>query len=158
MYYGLSSQDEAVRVARLICGALGNGSNNTAVKLLVETAQQETKLGAYRDPSPYAAGFGLCQFDEIAFEDVKHRTRSKTALKVYNTFGIDLKKVQHREMELSPMLSMVFCRLFYRLIPDPIPKDLQGRALYWKKYYNTMKGKGTSSQYIHSANKIEVKY
>ena len=32
--------------------------------------------------------------------------------------------------------------------PDPIPKTPQDRAKYWKKYYNTVLGKGTPQKYL----------
>ncbi len=158
MYYGISGPIEAVKLARMVCAVLGNGSNETAVQLLVETSQQETKLGAYRDPTPYSAGHGICQFDKIGFVDVRQRTRAAAARSIYKRFGVTLKQVEHRELEFSPMLSFIFCRLFYRLIPEPIPKTLAGRAAYWKKYYNTEKGAGTAEEYIHSAKHIQVKY
>ena len=43
-----------------------------------------------------------------------------------------------------------FCRLHYRRVPAKLPKagDLKGQAEYWKKYYNTEKGKGTIEHFI----------
>jgi len=157
-YYGLSSPLEAVRLAKLICDVLGYGSNGNAHKLLVETAQQETQLGYYLDPTPYYAGHGLCQFDKIAFDDVKRRTRKRVIQLIEKHFGVNISRVQHRELEYSPFLSMLFCRLFYRLIPHPIPKSIKARANYWKTYYNTAKGHGRAGQYILNAQKIAVKY
>lgn len=42
----------------------------------------------------------------------------------------------------------LFTRLFYRLIPEAILETIEGRAKYWKKYYNTVLGKGTVEHYL----------
>lgn len=39
-------------------------------------------------------------------------------------------------------------RIYFVPIKESIPKDLQGQAEYWKKYYNTVLGKGTVQEYI----------
>ena len=47
-------------------------------------------------------------------------------------------------------LQAAFCRLHYRRVPSALPKasDLEGQAKYWKKYYNTVKGKGTVKHFM----------
>lgn len=156
--YGLLTSLEALSWCRIICNHLGHGVNKKAIALLMETAMQETHLGQYADPTPNGAGMGLCQFDEIAFKDVKQRTRSKDIQKIQKYFGVHIMNVEHRDLKHSPMLSLLFCRLFYRLIPEEIPKTVEDRAKYWKKYYNTVKGKGNASEYIHNAKRIRIRY
>ena len=43
-------------------------------------------------------------------------------------------------------------RIHYHRKPEPIPKDLDAQAVFWKLYYNTPKGKGTPEQYISDYN------
>lgn len=45
-------------------------------------------------------------------------------------------------------LAILMCRLHYFKFKAPIPKDLQGQAEYYKIYYNTMLGKGSSEKYL----------
>ena len=47
-------------------------------------------------------------------------------------------------------LQAAFCRLHYRRVPSALPKasNLEGQAKYWKKYYNTVKGKGTVKHFM----------
>ena len=47
-------------------------------------------------------------------------------------------------------IQAALCRLHYRRVPSALPKasDLEGQAKYWKKYYNTVKGKGTVKHFI----------
>lgn len=156
--YGLANQQEALTIANQICSVVGNGSNDNAHKILIETAQQETKLGYYPDKFPYLHGIGLCQFDLIGFQDVKQRTRPRIVKTIKRNFKLNINDVRHRELAYSPFLSLLFCRLFYKLRPDPIPQKLHDRAKYWKKHYNTKIGKGSVEEYVKNALKIEIKY
>jgi|TARA_Y100001938_G_scaffold150482_1_gene241606 hypothetical protein len=45
-------------------------------------------------------------------------------------------------------LASAFCRIYYRRKPGAIPKTMPARAEYWKKHYNTYKGRGTVDHYI----------
>ena len=49
----------------------------------------------------------------------------------------------------SPIVSAVIARLYIGLTEEPIPDTMKGRAEYWKKYYNTVDGKGTIEDYIN---------
>jgi len=158
LFYGLANKQEAVIITRKICDILGRGSNNNADQLLIETAQKETLLGSFRDRHPHKHGVGLSQFDLIGFNDVKQRTRPHIAAKIYENFGIKLRHIEHRDLAFSPFLSLLWCRLFYMLIPEPIPTNIPLRADYWKKYYNTVKGAGTAQEYITCAKEIPVMY
>lgn len=46
------------------------------------------------------------------------------------------------------------CRIHYLRVKEPIPSTLEERAAYWKKYYNTSKGKGFTYDYITKAKGI----
>jgi hypothetical protein len=45
-------------------------------------------------------------------------------------------------------LASAFCRIYYRRKPGAIPKTMPERAQYWKKNFNTYKGRGTVDHYI----------
>jgi len=51
-------------------------------------------------------------------------------------------------------LQAALCRLHYRRVPSALPKldNIEGQARYWKKYYNSNLGKGTTQHFI-KANK-----
>lgn len=151
--YGITRSTQVLEMARAVCDVLGHGKNDKAVHLLVETAAQETWLGTFRDRHNHAMGVGLCQFDPIAFDDVKQRTSAAVVETVRRELGIDIKAIELRELAHSPLLSLLFCRLKYRLIPAPIPATLEGRAQYWKDHYNSALGKGTPEEYVRSARR-----
>lgn len=149
-FYGLTSQSQAVEIAGLVCKVLGNGKNNVADLLLLETACAETLFGQVKDPTPKAAGNGLCQHDRIPFYDVARRTSEKHRDLVLKHFGIDVRTTKWVELCASPLLALIWCRLHYKLIPEEIPDTRSCRAVYWKKYYNTKAGKGTADHYLQS--------
>ena len=45
-------------------------------------------------------------------------------------------------------VAIAMCRLKYRRDSEPIPKNLQGQAQYWKRVYNSELGKGTIEHFI----------
>ena len=47
-------------------------------------------------------------------------------------------------------VGIAMCRIYYYRQPGSIPKNLKGRAEYWKKVYNTEGGKGTPEHYIEA--------
>ena len=54
------------------------------------------------------------------------------------------------------MYQIFMCRVFYLRFSEKIPSTLDGQAKYWKKYYNTYKGKGTIEQYKLKWSKYNV--
>lgn len=149
--YGLTRPGQVVWLATDVCDVLGYGSTGTALELLIETAAQETWIGTVPDKTPYGAGTGLCQFDHIGFVDVVKRCRSRWKRKIKDAFNVDIDKVSYVELEHSPFLSLLFCRLKYLLVREAIPSTVEGRAHYWKKYYNSRLGKGKPEEYVRNA-------
>ena len=146
--YGLVGGKLRIRdLAWSVCDCLGNGANESAIDLLIETCGAETNFGRYKDRSIYA-GLGIMQFDKIPFNDVKARTRDKHKATILEYYDIDVNLVEWDHIRYNPLLSILFARLKYKLVPEEIPTTLDGRAYYWKKYYNTLDGKGTIEHYI----------
>lgn len=151
-FYGLTKREHAYDIVEAVVEVLGGGE--LAVKLLLETAQQETHLGEFEDPTKYAAGTGITQFDEMPFYDIIRRTKIEHINLIKDAFGVDMRKVKWRELEYSPVLCFIATRLLYKKIPAAIPSTVKGRAKYWKVHYNTIEGRGTEKEYIKNADKI----
>lgn len=153
VYYGLATPRHLRDIVIAVCNVLGHGAPaNCAVDLMLETAAQETHCGQIADPTPNGAGRGLFQIDPIAFNDICQRARPNDVNLISQNFGINIRTVRHDALDHSPLLSAIFCRLFYKLLPAPIPATLVERAAYWKKYYNTELGAGTVGQYVNNAS------
>lgn len=153
--YGLNNRAPLSVLAGMVTDVLGNGKNNTASNLLIETACAETQAGTFRDLTPNGAGRGVCQADEIGFIDVVERTRSKDKNLVLFQLGYDLNKIRHEDLNEDPLLALIICRLHYKLRPEEIPVSVVDRAIYWKRFYNTKAGKGTPEHYLESVEKYQ---
>lgn len=149
-FYGSVDKETIEKITDQVCNVLGHGKNKTAKKLILGTIAQETHMGLYRDPTPFIAGAGLCQFDKIGFDDVKARTREHHKVAIEEEFGINIDKVDYSMLEYNAVLSIIFCRLKYKLIAEPIPIYLHEIAAYWKKYYNTILGKGSADEFVEN--------
>lgn len=150
MFYGLINKQQIYDAVDAVVNCLGGGDN--AKKMLLETAAAETAMGEAVDSS-WWTGIGLMQFDEIAFIDVQQRTSKARKEQVLKCFGIDIDRVVHTDLRWSPLLSVIFARLKYQLVPGMIPSTQTERAAYWKKWYNSSLGKGTPEHYVSAARK-----
>lgn len=151
MYYGLTNYRQLEEIILSVCGKLGGGPN--AVSLMLGTCAAETCLG--KAPDIHAlSGYGLFQLDKIAIVDVIQRTRPHHKELIADEYQIDIDSVEPNDLDNSPLLAAIFCRLFYILIPEPIPKGDEKQALYWKRYYNTAAGAGTVSHYLKQGEQL----
>lgn len=148
-YYGLTPSMSIEAMTLEVCNCLGYGSYKTAHLLVLETIGAETERGTYKDPTTFA-GMGLCQFDKLPFQDTKDRTSTSTRAKVYKDLGINIDLVEWEDLRYNPFLSILFCRLKYLLVRDPIPPLVDDRARYWKKWYNSILGKGTTEHFLYA--------
>jgi len=150
--YGIVNRQQIFDTVDVVCAVLGNGKHNAANKLILGTIAVETSFAEFPDPTPFGAGSGLCQFDLVGFEDVLRRTRQHNIIAIKRAFNIEFHKVTYEMLEYNPLLSVIFCRLFYKLIAEEIEPELSSLARYWKRYYNTHLGKGTEQKFIANYN------
>lgn len=151
MYYGLVSQHHAIDIAIVICECLGFGVNNKAVEQLLETSAVETGVGSIQDRHPLKMGVGLPQIDKGTFDWLKAKyQKGRRAEEIYQRFGVKLAYVKYQELAYSPLLSLLFARLRYLTVTEPIPKSREERAHYWKAHYNSFhpNAKGTPEHYL----------
>jgi hypothetical protein len=118
--------------------------SNEAFELIYGTIIQESLRGKYRRQmvnnwkyDVHAAG--ICQIEYNTFNWLK---------KVFMNRFPEIAKVQFVDLIYDDKMSILFCRLRYLVVKEPIPKDLEGQANYWKVYYNSAKGKGKPEEYI----------
>tara|TARA_R100001163_G_C4990602_1_gene143330 strand:- start:315 stop:803 length:489 start_codon:yes stop_codon:yes gene_type:complete len=51
-------------------------------------------------------------------------------------------------LEKNIAAGIIHCRIKYWRVPKRMPNTLEGRAGYWKQYYNSEQGAGTEEKYI----------
>lgn len=126
----------------------------SAVNLLLGTCAQESAMGHYliQQNIGFKGGIGIYQMQKLSYDDIWNRKiNDNVALKarIRLMLGYEGKPPAER-MATDLKLATVMARLFYAVIPDPLPAadDIRGMAAYWKKYYNTSFGRGTIDEFV----------
>jgi hypothetical protein len=137
-------------VIRPVLQDLGMHSE-AAENLLLGTAAQESRLGAYLHQRDDGPALGIYQMEPATHEDIWNNYllhRPVLAHKA-NAF-IAPSRDKTRELIGNLNYATAMCRLHYYRVAAPLPKadDIVGLAAYWKKYYNTEGGKGSVSEFI----------
>lgn len=128
-----------------------------AVTLMLGTACVESQCGEYLQQVPSGPALGIFQIEMATYEDL---------IKNYLDFRPDLKArvmalycegmSAKQNLTCNLLFQAVVCRLIYLRVSEKIPNDLAGMANYWKKYYNTSKGKGTPEKFIEAYERYVV--
>ncbi|CAB4028276.1 Cytochrome c [Paramuricea clavata] len=145
---GASGSNVVEDVVKKVEATLG-GTN----ELLKRTAFVESKYG--KDTNTYRNGYhgGIWQMDKIGFDDTQnvksHPKLRKQYAKIREDFGIDWPTVKYQDLRM-PLYSGLAARLKYLNVKAPIPssRQLGSQADYWKRKYNSKKGKGTPMKFI----------
>ena len=121
-------------------------NSDSAQQLLLGTAVQESRLKYFKQINGPARSF--YQLEPATVMDItqnylvrKYELKDKVE-KI--RWGI------HLETELMNNLfyATIMARLVYYRVPEPLPDTLHGMASYWKRHYNTHRGKGTEEEFI----------
>ena len=124
-----------------------------ASSLIYRTGMAESGYRALKQRGGPALGFFQCEpntavdiFDNYVMYRPKYRD------KLFQ-LGFDDAKLKFCLLS-NIALQVAFCRLHYRRVPSRLPgaNDIEAQAKYWKTFYNTVKGKGTTKHFIE-ANK-----
>ena len=122
-----------------------------AADLVFETGVIETGyryIHQLRGPA-----LGYWQMEPFTFRDMVDRVVPNNGLQPQiEALRLHKDVIDHKidsvELIYNPQLAAAMTRIFYRDKPGAIPSTLEGRANYWKKYYNTYLGKGDPAEYV----------
>lgn len=127
-------------------------------KLVLGTACMESECGMYLKQLGNGPAIGIYQMETATFNDIwtnyldlRSNLRAKV-LKFVFDFSLDTNNA--KEMAGNLYYATAMCRVHYLRVPEPIPAYLAGQAAYWKKYYNTENGAGTTVQYMNAWNRF----
>ena len=125
--------------------------SDEAVALLLGTALMESDL-APRFQNSRGDAIGLFQVEYGTFRDlwdrsIKYKHPGLRAA-IIREFGGVRGDIEFEDLQNSDELCAVFARMKYAEFPDRIPRDIAGRAAYYKKFYNTKYGAAKESAYI----------
>ena len=131
--------------------------SDDALALVVRTGMAESGYRAFKGYGKNNPAIGSWQIEPATMYDMMrnyiiYRAPYRKALE---ELGM---KFKGDDIEISVMSNMgvqaALCRLHYRRDSKPIPSwdDLESQGKYWKRVYNTIKGRGTVKHFI-KANK-----
>lgn len=136
--------------------ALGMYSKE-AEDLVLGTACQESHCGEYIRQlgcKGQTGAFGIYQMELATARDIYDnylRYHPETYKIVEELRGPAMTITDALVLNLAYATAM--CRIHYRRVKPAIPYTTDGQAEYWKKYYNTIKGKGTVNEYLTNYEK-----
>ena len=123
-----------------------------AVNLVYETGMAESGYRALvqKGGGPAVSFF---QIEPATGRDIfnNYVEYRQTLVEALIQFGLDPMNLDFC-IKTNIAIAICMCRFHYRRVPSAIPKTKEGRAKYWKKYYNTELGKGSVEHYLE-ANK-----
>ena len=128
-----------------------------AEDLLVGTCAQESRGGTYLfqegiNPNLYESfeknilAVGIYQMEPRTHDDLWDNFIFPNA-KLFKLFK-PFTEFTAYTMLYDLYYATTMARMFYLRVKEPIPKTLEYQAEYYKKYYNTPKGKATVEEYI----------
>ena len=137
--------------------------SDDALALVVRTGMAES---GYRALKCYGEGnpaIGFWQMEPATMYDIvgnyiAYRPKYKVALE---HLGMQF---TGDDIEISVMSNMAvqaaLCRIHYRRDRDPIPSwdDVEAQGSYWKKVYNTVKGRGTVKHFLEANKNLDLDF
>ena len=149
-----SVEDKIEYVGKLL------GDNERQIQFMKRVVNQESLMGDAPGTYDFSGSegrrgsFGVAQVDEVAFNQVQKKLKdrrnklSKYVKPIKDAIGTDLTTVKYEDLK-DDTLSIIFARMYLRQRTNaPIPKSIEKQGEYWKKYYNTFKGRGTAKEFI----------
>ena len=125
-----------------------------AVELVLGTAAKESYYFQKRKQDGGGPALGVYQMEPDTFQDICiNYLAYKPDLKARIMKVSGVTELKAADLETNDVLATCMCRVHYLRVKEPIPVDLQGWASYWKKWYNTPKGKGTDIEFMRNYKK-----
>ena len=131
-------------------------ASEAALQLVLGTAAHESALGHYIR-QVHGPALGICQMERPTFLDDWSRFFAGHPGLEGRAIALGYRR-QPAALEWDLRLSLVMCRIHYRLVPEPLPAagDWCGQARYWKRYYNSTAGRGTIKQFLGDIQRFGI--
>ncbi len=128
--------------------------SKSAVNLLLGTVAAESSASHFAE---YVRQLGkgtavsIFQLEPDTIDDIfdnylKYRPALRLKILTYINPGVSV----HDQVKWDLALAIILARVHYRRVPEALPRhdDVENMAAYYKKYYNTVKGKSSEEKYI----------
>ena len=131
--------------------------NLSAENLLVGTAAQESNIGSKLVQVPNGPALGIYQIEPNTDKDVWDNFLEFKASLALIVNDLLIPGVNRRfNLIVNLAYQTAIARLVYYRASESLPEseDIVGLAAYWKKYFNTPKGKGEPKQFIENYKRV----
>jgi len=130
-------------------GAIGMQSP-AATALILGTAAQESRMGCFMRQLGGGPALGIFQMEPRTFEYHAKYLNKRPALKAAILEFCGVTELKADFLEWNNAFAACMTRVHYYRIRKPLPSvdDVAGMAAYWKKYYNSVLGKGTEIEFV----------
>ena len=134
-------------------------SSDDAIQLVLETGLVESNYKFLRQLGNGPARSFWQVEPATAVDNLAHYLKHRTPL-MHKCADVSMIDIKHWQSFSSPLWSdileksiaagIIHCRLKYWRVPKRMPNTLEGRAEYWKTYYNSSDGAGTEEKYVET--------
>jgi hypothetical protein len=143
---------------------------STGKNLLLGTFAHESRLGTYLVQIGGGPALGLGQVEPptnnlvlswlMAHKPDMYQAVKRIRGRTHINTGIVSTDINLVALEHNHQYNCAIARCLYYSIQSPLPDedDVEGMAHYWKKYYNTEKGKGTVEGFVESYDELVAPY
>ena len=124
-----------------------------AEQLVMATAMAESNIFFVQQIGRGPAR-GFFQMEPATHDDIWERYLSRQPGLLNNLKALIMRDMDlHDQLRGNHFYAAAMCRIFYLRFKEPLPEagDWQGMAAYWKKYYNTHLGAGTTEGFLKKA-------
>lgn len=125
-----------------------------AENLLMGTCAQESEMGQYIVQRENGPAQGIFQMEpdteyDIARNFLQYRVDLQRSV---NLLVPEFSEGDMYDLEGNLFYAAAMCRVHYYRVPEGLPMsdDIEGLAQYWKRFYNTVQGKGTVTEFVHN--------
>ena len=143
-----------------VCYGVGDKyGTKEAVQLILETGLVESRYKYLTQLGDGPAKSFWQVEPATAVDNLQHYLKHRTPLmsKCAEVSMVDVKHWQNFSeplwadiLEKNIAAAIIHCRLKYWRVPKKMPNSLEGRAKYWKQYYNSSLGAGTEEKYVEA--------
>ncbi|RDL44675.1 hypothetical protein DN730_09830 [Marinomonas piezotolerans] len=135
--------------------------SEAAEQLVIGTIAQESN-GTYIKQIGAGPALGLIQMEPLTHKDlwlnfINYKPCFRDALLQMTSDSVDVNYDQHGWPDHQALVwnlryAFAMCRMHYYRKPEALPKanDIKALAQYWKIHYNTVKGAGTTAEFLHN--------
>jgi hypothetical protein len=120
-----------------------------AEDLLVGVACAETNCGDYLSQLMDGPALGIYQCEPASlYETMQYLLTRRTTL-YQKVMSLSIPELSIEDnVRGNLFFATAIARCFFLRFPEPIPQTAEGKAAYWKKYYNTNLGAGTIDGFL----------